>query len=71
MTLCSEMLESISEFVYERANTPMGLSCPRSKIIYHDGILVYEGWIDSWFTNVNKGVFLIIQGYVGVSELYL
>ena len=46
----------------------MGLSGPRSKIICHDGILVYEGWIDSWFTLMQKSVLVIMQGCIWDSE---
>ena len=45
----------------KRANIPMGLSDPRSKLIY----LVdtdYEGQIGSKFTFVHKGVLVIMQG---------
>ena len=45
----------------------MGLSGPRSKLIYLVG-MGYEGWIDSTFTFVHKGVLVITQGCIEVSE---
>ena len=45
----------------------MGPSGPHSKFIYYDG-MVYEGWIDSWFTFMHKSVLVIMQGYIRDSE---
>ena len=39
----------------------MGLNGPYFELIYHDDI-VYEGWIDTWFTLVHKGILVIMQG---------
>ena len=36
----------------------MSLIGPYFKLIYHDGI-VYEGWIDSTFTLLCKGILVI------------
>ena len=52
-------VESTSELDSERANTLMGLSGPRSKLIYPDD-MVYEGWIDFMFILVHKGILLIL-----------
>ena len=54
-------VESILELDFKEASTLMGLSDPRSKIIY----LVstdYEGWIGSRFTFIHKGILVITQG---------
>ena len=51
-------------------NTLMGLNGPCSKLIYHDD-RVYEGWIDFRFIFVHKGVLIITQGCIGISEWYL
>ena len=45
----------------------MGLSDPRSELIYLVGI-GYEGRIDSTFTFMHKGVLIITQGCIRVSE---
>ena len=45
----------------------MGLSRPRSKLIYLVG-MDYEGHIDFRFTFVHKGILVIMQGCTGVSE---
>ena len=45
----------------------MDLNSPRSELIYLVG-MDYEGWIDSRFTFVDKGILVIMQGYIGVSE---
>ena len=45
----------------------MGPSGPRSKLIYLVG-MDYEGWISSRFTFVHKGVLVIMQNCIGLSE---
>ena len=45
----------------------MGLSGPRSELIYLVG-MGYEDRIDSTFTFVHKGVLVITQGCIEVSE---
>ena len=45
----------------------MGPNGPRSKLIYHVGT-DYEGQIDFKFTFVHKGILVIKQGCIGVSE---
>ena len=45
----------------------MGPSGPCSELIYLIGI-DFEGWIGSKFTYVHKGILVIMQGYIGVSE---
>ena len=45
----------------------MGPIGPRSKLIYLVG-MSYEGQIGSRFTFVHKGVLIIMQGCIGVSE---
>ena len=45
----------------------MGPIGPRSKLIYLVG-MSYEGQIGSRFTFVHKGVLVIMQGCIGVSE---
>ena len=52
-------VESTLELDYERANTPIGPNSPHSELIYHDDT-IYEGWIDSKFILVHKGVFVIL-----------
>ena len=52
---------------FEGANTPMGLNGPYFELIYHDDT-IYEGWIDSRFTLIHKGILIIIQGCIGDSE---
>ena len=57
-------VESSSKLNFERASTPMSLNGLRSKLISHDDT-VYEGWIDSRFTLVHKGILVIIQDCLG------
>ena len=45
----------------------MGPNGPHFKFIYLVGI-DYEGWSDSKFTFVHKGILVITQGCIGVSE---
>ena len=45
----------------------MGPNGPLSKLIYHVG-MVYEGWINSWFTLVHKSILVIMQGCTWDSE---
>ena len=45
----------------------MGPSSSRFELIYIVG-MCYKGWIDFRFTVVEKNVFVIMQGCVGVSE---
>ena len=45
----------------------MGSSGPYYELIYLVG-MGYEGWIDSMFTFVHKGVLVITQGCIRVSE---
>ena len=45
----------------------MGPNGPRSKLIYYD-YTIYEGWINSRFTLVRKGILVIIKGYTWDSE---
>lgn len=52
---------------YEGANIPIGPSGPRYELIYLVG-MGNEGWIDSRFNSMHKGILVIMQGYVGVSE---
>ena len=42
----------------------MSLNGLRSKLISHDDT-VYEGWIDSRFTLVHKGILVIMQDCLG------
>ena len=49
---------------YKGANTHMGPSDPRSKLIYLVD-MDYEGQIGFRFTFVHKGVLVIIQGCIG------
>ena len=55
---------------YEGASIPMGPNGLRSKLIYFVG-MSYEGRIDFKFTFVHKGVLVITQGCIGVSEQVL
>ena len=48
----------------------MGLSGPHSELIFLDDT-VYEGWMSFQFTFVHKGIFVIVQGCIGMSEWYL
>ena len=45
----------------------MGPNGPHFELIYLVG-MGYEGWIDSKFTSVHKGILIITQGCIGVSE---
>ena len=45
----------------------MGSSGPYYELINLVG-MGYEGQIDSRFTFVDKGILVIMQGYIGVSE---
>ena len=54
----SEMLNQLQNF--KGTSTPMGLSDPHSKLIYHDNT-IYEGWISSRFNLVHKGILVIMQ----------
>ena len=38
-------------------------------IFPHD--MVYESWSGSWFTYVHKGLLIITQDCIGVSERYI
>ena len=49
------------------ASIPMGPNGPRSKLIYLIGTN-YDGQIGSRFTFVHKGILVIMQGYIRVSE---
>ena len=48
----------------------MGPNDPYSELVYHDD-KVYEDWISSWFTLVNKNIMVIMQVYIGDSEQVL
>ena len=52
---------------FEGANTSIGPSGLHSELIYLVGTN-YEGEIDSRFTFVHKGVLVIMQGCIRVSE---
>ena len=45
----------------------MDLSFVSFKLIYYDDT-VYEGWIDSKFTLMHKGILVIMQSCIGDSE---
>ena len=45
----------------------MGPNGPHFELLYFVGI-GYEGWIDSKFTFVHKGILVIMQGCTRVSE---
>ena len=49
------MLNQVYNWI-EGFNTLMSPNYPRSKLIYHDG-MIYEGWIGFRFTLVHKGYF--------------
>ena len=53
------MFESTSELDSEGANTPIGPSGPRSKLIFLDDTLC-EGWMVFYFTFMYKGVLVIM-----------
>ena len=52
---------------YKGASIPMGSNGPRFKLIYLIS-MGYEGRIGSTFNFVHKGILVIMQGYIGVSE---
>ena len=52
---------------FEGVSIHMGLSGPCFKLIYLVG-MGFEGRIDSTFTFVHKGILVITQGCIGVSE---
>ena len=52
---------------FKGASTLIGSSGPRFELIYFVGT-DYEGWIDFRFTFVYKGILVIMQGCIGVSE---
>ena len=60
-------VESLSKLDSEGVNTLMGPNGSRFKLIYLIS-MGYEGWISSKFTFVHKGVLIIMQGCIGVSE---
>ena len=45
----------------------MGPNGPRFELIYHDDI-VYEGWINSRFILVYKGILVILNGCIEDNE---
>ena len=51
-------VESTSKLDYEGVNASMGPSGSHSKLINHVD-MIYEGWIDSRFNLVHKGVLVI------------
>ena len=63
-------VESILEFDYEGASTPMGSSSPQSKLLFLDGT-VYEGWMGFQFTFVHKDILVIMLGCTGISEWHI
>ena len=52
---------------YEGVSIPVSPNGPRYELICLAG-MSNEGWIDSRFTFVDKGILVIMQGYIGVSE---
>ena len=60
-------MESTLKLDYEGASIPIGPNGPRYELIYLVG-MGNEGWIDSRFTFVHKGVLVIMQGYIRISE---
>ena len=52
-------VESTLELDYKEVSTPIGPNGHRFELIYHDD-MVYEGWIDSRFILMHKGILLII-----------
>ena len=52
---------------FEGASIPIGPNGPRFELIYLVG-MGYEGQIGFKFTFVHKGVLVIMQGWIGVSE---
>ena len=52
---------------YEGTNIPMSPNGPYSKLVYLFG-MGYKGRIDSKFTFMHKGVLIIMQGCIGLSE---
>ena len=51
----------------EGTSIPIDPNGPHSELVYLVG-MGHEGWIDSMFTFVHKGVLVITQGCIGVSE---
>ena len=51
-------VESTSKLDFEGASTPMGPSSPHYELIYHDDTF-YEGYINSRFILVHKGILVI------------
>ena len=60
-------VESTSELDSKGASTPMDPSGPLFKLIYLID-MSYEGQIDSKFTFVHKGILVITQNCIRVSE---
>ena len=60
-------VESTLELDYEEVSTPMGPNGPCSELIYLVG-MDYEGQIGFKFTFVHKGVSIITQGFIRLSE---
>ena len=52
---------------FKGTSTPMGPSVPHTKLIYLVG-MGYEGQIDTRFTFVHKGILVIMQGCIEVSD---
>ena len=65
MILCSGMLNEELDSV--GANTPMGPNGPHFELIYLFG-MGYKGRMGSRFIFVHKGVLVIMQGCIRVSE---
>ena len=62
MILFSGILNQLHNWILREL--VMGASGPHSELICHDDT-IYEGWIDSRFIIVHKGVLVIIQGCIG------
>ena len=60
-------VESTLKLDYEGVSIPISPCGPHYELIYLVG-MGNEGWIDSRFTFVDKGILEIMQGYIGVSE---
>ena len=60
-------MESTLELDYEGASIPIGSSGSHFELINLVG-MGYEGQISSKFTFMHKGVFIITQGCIRVSE---
>ena len=52
---------------FEGASIPIGPNGPHFELIYLVG-MGYEGQIGFKFTFVHKGILVIMQGWIGVSE---